>query len=159
MKKVSVALLLLIAPWGCYQRTVEPGWQPLFGTQCWTPKGFEFYFYAGSPLYPTPEAAGEAIDRIFMEWAVWYQATYGDAWSYTLLPKVLPIVIQLFPFSEIPGNDEDAVEIGIYWIEHAQIDIAMRARYHWDPAIGLYTQGLEVLKHEWTHVVKGAFHP
>lgn len=144
---------------GCYEHTVKPGWQPPFGERHYSPTGFEFWFPGGTSLYPTAEKAGLEIDRIFTEWAAWYQATYGDEWIFSILPKVLPVTIQLFPFREIPGYYEDFVEVGIYWEIHKQIDVAMRARYHWDPAIGLYTQGIEVLKHEWTHVIRGPFHP
>lgn len=143
---------------GCYTSTVKPGWQPLSGTQHYSPKGFEFWVIAQTSLYPTPEKTGLEIDRIFSEWASWYQATYGDQWIFTLLPKVIPVAIQLFPFREIPGNYEGEVELGIYWQWHNQIDIAMKAPYHWDPAIGLYTTGIEVLKHEWTHVIRGNYH-
>lgn len=155
MKTLSAAVLLLV---GCSQHTVEPGWQPLGGTEYLTPRGFSFWWMHGTSRYRTPEETGLEIDRLYVEWNAWYTAKYHVAQPWTLLAKLLTVDIQLMPWSEIPGNDEDAVEVGIYWEEHRQIDIAMASRLRYDGWIEAWSSGIEGLRHEWTHVIRGASH-
>lgn len=153
MKALLAALLILA---GCSQRTVSPGWQPLAGTQHFTPKGFEFWWLHQTSRYLTPEAAGLAIDEAYEEWFTYYINRWGGVELF-LLPKLLAVKVQLWPYGEVPGNSEER-ELGIYWIEHGQIDVAMKAPLHLDSWLGIYTSGIEVLKHEWTHVIRGPNH-
>lgn len=148
----------VVLPGGCYRTTIKSGWQPLAGKEYMTRRGLSFWWIHGTILYPTPEIAAEEIDRIYVEWNAWYTVTYNDQQPWQLLSRTLAVDIQTMPWPRIPGNDDNAFTLGIYWETHKQIDVAMRAAYHWDPTIGQYTRGLEVLKHEWTHVIRGNFH-
>lgn len=146
-----------VLPVGCYVHTVRAGWQPLAGEEHFTRRGFSFWWLHGTARYPTPEIAAEEIDRLYVEWNFWYTSTYGgNPWQ--LLIRLQAVDIQLIPWSEIPGNDEELVEVGIYWNTHNQIDIAMRSPMRFDATIGFWSSGIDGLRHEWTHVIRGNFH-
>ena len=156
--RFSVALLLL----GCGGPTdKEVGWQPLQGIEHKTPNYLiSFWWIAPAGGVNTPEEAGVEIERVYVDWLREYAAKWGDREEWRLLLATLYVDIQLFPDSGIRGNDPslDVHTLGIWWYDHNQIDVAQAAPYHWDSALGIYTQGLEVLKHEWTHCVRGWYH-
>ncbi len=141
----------------------EVGWRPLEGTEYLTPKyGLSFWWVGPGGAYSTPEAAGEAIDKAYQEWVGLDVVRYPDS-NLSLqsrLQAIQGINIQLFTGSAVRGLDAsgDVYTLGIYWPWQRQIDTAMATPYHYDEWLKIYTQGLEQLKHEWSHVLRGAGH-
>lgn len=140
----------------------EVGWRPLEGVPYTTPKyGITFYWVGAGGAYWTPEDVSAAIDRIYFEWLQFYEARFGFGLNrFQLLHVISRQKIQLFPGSRIRGNttDPSVHTLGIYWAWEHQIDTAMGTPLHLDAWLGIYTEGLEQLKHEWLHVLRGASH-
>lgn len=158
--RYALALLLV----SCGGPADKPhGWQPLHGTPYVTPKyGLTFYWVGAAGAYQVPEDASKAIDAIYFEW----QNMYLSRWDSNLYPfqvhrAIQRVSIQLFASSAIIGNTSDwSVDtLGIYWPWHSQIDVAMMAPLHWDAGMNCWSEGLQVLRHEWTHVLEGEYHP
>lgn len=140
------------------------GWQPLHGTRYKTPRWFLEYWWTGpGGGIATPEEAGILIDSIYDEWQEFYMDKWGRAEGligYEIILDTYKVAIQLFPGSAIPGTGYSLhyTTVGIWWYDKNQIDTAMATPYHYDAALGRYTQGLEQLMHEWTHCTRGWWH-
>ncbi len=159
---MKYTLTLLLA--SCGGPADKPhGWQPLRGDLHVTPKyDLTFYWVGAAGAYQTPGEAALAIDQAYLEW----QGMYLSRWGGTLYPHQLQqamrrITIQLFASSAVVGNTSDwSVDtLGIYWPWQDQIDVAMAAPMHWDAGMNCWSEGLQVLRHEWTHVLQGEYHP
>jgi hypothetical protein len=137
----------------------EYGWQPLHGEKHVTAKnGLTFYWTGAYGQYQTAEQASLAIDEAFLEWHQLYEAQHGFQPSRAVRTQHLQqISIQLFADWKVPGNSE-AYEYGIWWPWQHQIDSAIGTPHHYDPYLGIHTQGVEQLKHEWMHAVTGQGH-
>lgn len=151
--------LLLLSCGGPVQE--EHGWQPLQGTSFVTPKyGLTFWWVGPAGKYATPEIAADEIDRLLYEWFQIYEARFGFGLSRFSRQEYLQrIEIQLFADWKVPGNGDPGHTLGIWWPWEHQIDSAMLAPYHWDAGLNRWSEGLENLMHEWTHVFQGAYHP
>lgn len=168
MSLVRGLLLFGLAASGC-SGVDEPevGWRPLEGVQFKTPSyGIKFWWVGPAGGFNTPEQAGIEIERVHSEWMKLYKEKWGDLEEWELLMASIYVDIQLFASGAIRGNtgDRGVHTLGIWWYDHNQIDVAMAAPYHFDAGLGIYTQGLEVLKHEWTHCARARkgnmwFHP
>ncbi len=137
------------------------GWQPLQGTEHKTPNYWiPFWWLGPAGGINTPDEAGVEIERLYSLWMAFYKEKWADKEDWELIIKTYKVDIQLFPDYEIPASDGDlhSFRTGIWWYDHNQVDVAMAAPYHFDWAMGRYSEGLEVLLHEWTHCVRGAFH-
>lgn len=158
--RFTIALLLASCSGGVDDK--EVGWRPLEGVEHKTPNYWiPFWWIGPAGSCSTPEEAGVEIERVYSDWRKEYIAKWGDKENWQLILATYKVNLQLFPNTGIRGNSTDLGihTLGIWWYDHNQIDVAQAAPYHWDPALGIYTQGLEVLKHEWTHVVRGLYHP
>lgn len=159
---MRLALLALLIGCGGPQEP-QVGWQPLAGAEHLAPKtGLSFWWVGPGGAYATPEDAGRAIDAAYVEWAAIDLAKWGgnlDPW--TRLQTIRRIDIQLFTGSAVVGNTTDLSlhTLAIYWPWQHQIDAAMAAPYHWDAGLGVWSVGLQCLRHEWSHVLHGAYHP
>ncbi len=157
--RFALALLLF----GC-GGPVEPesGWQPLHGA-AYVTKNFGFTFYWVGPYgkYQTPEETGVEIDRLFwVEWCPAYEARWGFGLSRQQRQAALQRVsIQLFADWRIPGRGDPGYTMGIWWPWDHQIDSAMGAAMHWDAGMNRWSEGLQNLIHEWSHVFQGEYHP
>lgn len=159
---IGVALSLLLL--SCGGPADKPhGWQPLHGSQHVTPKyGLTFYWVGAAGAYQTMEEAAKAIDAAYFEWQGLYEAKWGYAIDrFRRQQAIQRISIQLFASSAIIGNTSDwSVDtLGIYWPWQHQVDVAMAAPLHWDAGMECWSEGLQVLRHEWSHVLQGAYHP
>lgn len=145
----------------------EVGWRPLEGTRYSTTYwGLPFYWVGPGGAYGTPQEVGDAIDKAYVEWMDYYKQRWADMEEWELRFATYNQNIQLFTGGAVRGDstDFDVDTLGIWWWEHNQIDVAMDAPYHWDGAMSIYTQGVEVLKHEWSHCARWKrgdtwFHP
>ena len=163
MKVASLAsvVTLLLSCGGVGEK--DHGWQPLHGTSYVTPKyGITFYWVGPGGKYQTPEEVSSAIDELIPDWYQIYEKKFGFALSREQrLSMIQRIDIQLFRGSAIRGNTGSwSVDtLGIWWPWNHQIDVAMAAPYHWDTGLDVWSEGLQVLRHEWTHVLQGEYHP
>jgi len=159
---MRILLVALLAGCGGVQEP-KVGWQPLTGTEYLTPKkGLSFWWQGPGGAYATPEAASQAIDDAYTEWVAIDQAKFGGNLSpIARLTAIQRVDIQLFTGSAVVGNDTDLSTntISIYWPWQYQIDAAMDAQPHEDKGLGVWSVGLQCLRHEWSHVLHGAYHP
>lgn len=145
----------------------EVGWRPLTGVEQKTPNYWIPFWWDGpGGAFSTPEEAGIEIERVHAAWMKYYDERWGDMEDWELLMATIYVDIQLFTGGTIRGNDPsgDTHTYGIFWYDHNQVDVAMATPYHWDRSLGIYTQGLEVLIHEWSHCARAKrndiwFHP
>lgn len=160
MKALWLPAVMLLSSCGGVDET-EVGWRPLHGTPHVAPKtGFTFYWVGPSGKYLTPEQTATEIDTLFFDWCAVYEARWGFGLSRDQRKNHLQrIKIQLFQGNEIPGKSAKDHEIGIYWPWEHQVDVAMDAAHHWDRGLNMWSEGLQVLRHEWSHVFQGAYHP
>jgi len=158
VKLWSWALLFAIGCGGVIPE--ETGWRPLTGTPYVTKRhGLTFWWVGPGGKYSTPEEASDDIDRIFLEWCPIYEARWGFALSRQQREAHLQrIDIQLFSGQKVRGNGQEGHVLGIWWPWEHQIDTAMAAPYHWDAGMNRWSEGLENLIHEWSHVFQGAYH-
>ena len=134
----------------------EYGWQPLHGERHVTVKnGLTFYWTGPYGRYTSAAQVSLELDEVFIDWLELYEVQHGYQVSRQLRTQAMQgIAIQLFADYKVPGPS-DKVEYGVYWPWEHQIDTAMGTPYHWDAYLGIHTEGLEQLKHEWTHVLAG----
>lgn len=144
------ALPLIIALTSCGgPQEPEIGWQPLTGTEYVSPKN-EIHFW------------GRWSGGAYVEWAsIDFAKFSGNLDPFTRLQAIRGIDIQLFTGSAVTGNTTDLNlhTLAIYWPWRHQVDAAMAAPYHWDAGLEVWSVGLQCLRHEWSHVLHGAYHP
>lgn len=150
--------LLLVSCGGPVEKS--HGWQPLHGDQYITPKyDLTFYWVGAAGAYQTPEQAAQAIDAAYFEWQSLYEARWGYALDrFQRQQAIQRISIQLFADWRVPGNGDPGHTLGIWWPWERQIDSAMLAPYHRDLGLDRWSEGLENLMHEWSHVLQGDYH-
>lgn len=161
---MRVALAALLIPLSCMQADgPEYGWRPLEGARHETPKHkLVFYWTGPGGIHATPESAAAQIDVLLDEWHQLYEARWGynlNRWQRRDHLRLFSI--QLFQGERVRGNnpDGDTHTFGIYWPWQRQIDAALAAPRHWDSGMNVWSSGLQVLRHEWSHVFQGAYHP
>ena len=154
--------LLVLVLAGC-GGPIEPeiGWRPLMGEEHLTPKkGISFWWCGPCGSYTTPEEVGKAIDDLYVEWLALDLERFGGNLSPSArLSAIQRIDIQLVNDWKVSGNGHDGYTMGIYWPWQHQIDIALAGPLRLDPWWGMLSEGLQGLRHEWSHVLHGAYHP
>lgn len=159
MKYLRFSILFILGCGGVVEQDV--GWRPLEGDPYVTPKyGLTFYWVGPGGKYQTPEETASAIDAIVIEWHQIYEARWGFSLSRDQrVAAIRRVDIQLFQSWKIRGNGHPGHTYGIWWPWQHQIDVAMATPAHLDTGLNVWSEGLQVLRHEWSHVLQGAYHP
>jgi hypothetical protein len=138
--------LLLLA--GCYDENPAPA---LHGERHVTALGIPFWWVGPSDSYTTTEAASVAIDQAFTEWTPLEPETPMEY----LLAVARGTEIQLYAGHTVPG-DGKIYYAGFTWYG-GPIEVAMDGESN-DLLMGLYHQGMMILRHEWRHALRGDWH-
>lgn len=124
-----------------------------------TPGGITFYYENARAKEYGPEAdsvekATARIDELKKEWIAYWMNREPEWQREVLENRARSLPIYIYPVEHFGGNGTTG-----YWFENERIAVAALGRGYPDAYFnGRRFNGLEILIHEWTHVLKRYFH-